>query len=391
MRTQFVLILALVYSIAFGQTGRVGINTETPLATLHVKDSSVLFTGGMSVAAPYTAPPVEGPGVRMMWYPSKGAFRAGSVNGSAWNKDSIGVQSVALGFNTKALRPYTIALGESSVARGDNSISIGRLTNAEGFGSVAIGIEAQALSPGAVSFGTSAAIGFNAISIGSGNTAFGDYATALGSSNNAFGESSCTLGYYGTVVGNYGLTAGFETTVEGNYGVAFGEGTYAAPSHAFVVGRYNVFPESYTVDDWIDSDELFIVGNGSSGNPSNAMTVLKNGNVSLGGINPVAKLEVEGNFRLGEEGSVLQSIVKHTENIDIGSISSMSSQSVFAPVNGAQSGGAVSVSPGQSLPNGLIISYARVVSHGLVEIGLWNASPVSVDPVVMDFYITVTQ
>src|SRR5437773_7540934 len=43
--------------------------------------------------------PVTGPGVRLMWYPRKAAFRAGRV-GTQWDDANVGDFSVALGENT---------------------------------------------------------------------------------------------------------------------------------------------------------------------------------------------------------------------------------------------------------------------------------------------------
>jgi len=63
------------------QVGKVGINTTTPQAMLHVKDSSVLFNGGAVIPGTPGNPPVSGACVRMMWYPDKAAFRTGVVNG----------------------------------------------------------------------------------------------------------------------------------------------------------------------------------------------------------------------------------------------------------------------------------------------------------------------
>ena len=41
--------------------------------------------------------PVEGAGTRMMWYPDKAAFRAGTVTGDLWNDSNIGDYSIAGG------------------------------------------------------------------------------------------------------------------------------------------------------------------------------------------------------------------------------------------------------------------------------------------------------
>src|SRR5687768_11137760 len=107
MKNIFLLLLTCLLTHAFihAQIGKVGINTTSPAAMLHVKDSSVVFTG-INPPPGTGNPPVSGSGTRMMWYPNKAAFRAGHVSGSGatyWDKDNIGLYSVAMGFNTKAI------------------------------------------------------------------------------------------------------------------------------------------------------------------------------------------------------------------------------------------------------------------------------------------------
>ena len=80
----------------------VGIGTTAPVARLHVKDSNVVFTGSNSLPATPGNPPVNGGGIRLMWYPDKAAFRVGAVGSKNWDMDSIGNYSFASGFNTKA-------------------------------------------------------------------------------------------------------------------------------------------------------------------------------------------------------------------------------------------------------------------------------------------------
>lgn len=66
--------------VIIAQVGKVGITTTTPYAMLHVKDSSVVFTGQSSLPATPGNPPLSGSGLRMMWYPGKASFRAGQVS-----------------------------------------------------------------------------------------------------------------------------------------------------------------------------------------------------------------------------------------------------------------------------------------------------------------------
>src|SRR5215813_6122146 len=92
------LLLTVIYLNSFSQN--VGIGTTTPVARLHVADSSVVFTGALNPPSLTNSnPPIQGAGSRFMWYPQKAALRAGTVNGGQWNKDSIGINSFATGFN----------------------------------------------------------------------------------------------------------------------------------------------------------------------------------------------------------------------------------------------------------------------------------------------------
>lgn len=46
--------------------------------------------------------PVSGAGTRLMWIPSRSAFRVGTVDGAQWDANNIGMHSIAMGSNTTA-------------------------------------------------------------------------------------------------------------------------------------------------------------------------------------------------------------------------------------------------------------------------------------------------
>ena len=121
----FVMILLFQSAHIRAQIGRVGINTLTPQAMLHVKDSSVVFTGVGAASATPGNPPVSGQGRRMMWYADKAAFRVGYVPTTQWDKDNVGNYSFAAGQSTTASGYASFATGVGAEADGDYSLAHG--------------------------------------------------------------------------------------------------------------------------------------------------------------------------------------------------------------------------------------------------------------------------
>jgi len=99
----------------------------------------------------------------------------------------------------------------------------------------------------------------------------------MGSATTASGDKSTAMG------------AGADAI--GNYSTAMGQGTRASSRASLAMGRYNV--GGGTAVSWVDTDPLFEIGNGASSSAlSNAMTVLKNGNVGIGTASPNSLLHV---------------------------------------------------------------------------------------------------
>ncbi len=177
----------------------------------------ILSTGSFLLNGNTGTTPVSGLGTRMMWIPSKSAFRAGAITSSmlgtnAWDDQYIGIGSTAFGYNTGARGNYSFAVGAINIASG------------------------------VASFGA-----------GQGNFAPGDNASA------------------------------------------FGTGTTAQAYCSFVIGRSNTNPGNYSPTTWVATDPLFVIGNGVNyQSPSNALTVLKNGNTGIGLVSPPSKLSILG-------------------------------------------------------------------------------------------------
>jgi trimeric autotransporter adhesin len=115
--------------------------------------------------------PAEGRGARMMWWPHRAAFRAGTVDGDGgddlWDAVNVGWYSFAVGRNTTARGYGSTAVGELTSASGMRSVAVGSSTTASGYQSTAMGASTTA------SGGHSTAMGRH-------TTASGEYTTAMG-------------------------------------------------------------------------------------------------------------------------------------------------------------------------------------------------------------------
>ncbi len=179
--------------------------------------------------------PIEGDGVRMMWYPGKAAFRVGGqFFSTALNDNNIGEYSIASGVNNRASGSSSTAMGVDNYSLAYTSTAMGDFNFATAYSSVALG-------------SLNAAQGVSSIALGGHNLASGEYSIATGMHNIApsFGESA--TGMYCT--------------------------SYTPANNS--------------------NDRLFVVGNGTSiDNRSNALVILKNGRTGVGNNSPQDLLHV---------------------------------------------------------------------------------------------------
>ena len=232
---------------------------------------------------------------------SKGSIQAGFIGDEYWEVDSLGSTSMAMGFNAFAPGRRAFALGQNVYAGGEASISMGSLTEsygndgslALGYGSISSGREGSiSLGKFAISHGDE-----GCIAIGDGSEVYGRYGNvAIGLNSMASGEDgSIAIGAGARSYGmNGSIAIGASSNSFGDLGsIAMGRGTMSNGDECVVVGRYNdtIVAKSTSVG---LTSPLFIVGNGDPGVPSNAMVVLKNGNVGLGTNVPGAPLTIVG-------------------------------------------------------------------------------------------------
>lgn len=221
---------------------------------------------------------------RMFFDKDKSAFRVGTVTDKSWDEDSIGLLSIASGFNTKATGSYATASGSESEARGNYSYARGNETKASGRFSTAIGRNSVASGFGSCAIGdycwakqsNSIAMGTNAIATGVSSVGLGYYVSAIGHFSTAFGSNTYAMGY-----GSF--TAGQNTKAVGRYSTAIGVGTQMNTEGGLAIGTYNDTINRLTS---LSSPVLFTIGNGVAINNttsilSNAFAVYENGNVEI--------------------------------------------------------------------------------------------------------------
>ena len=167
--------------------------------------------------------PATGPGLRMMWHPSKAAIRAGNVAGTQWDDANVGSESAAFNKNTRATGVFSFAVNDSSFASGQASFASGYFSTASGNVATAMG-------------SNTTASGVHALSAGSGTTAVGAQSVALGVSTSATGAHALAMGDGAIASGGNSVAMGVQSQANGFESVAMGLRVYAGGNGSVVLG-----------------------------------------------------------------------------------------------------------------------------------------------------------
>ncbi|MEO7905438.1 MAG: hypothetical protein ABIT06_00555 [Saprospiraceae bacterium] len=100
-------------------------------------------------------------------------------------------------------------------------------------------------------------------------------------------------------IGTWSFASGFSTKAKGVISTALGMYTSSKAMLSVSIGRFNdeIFSSSPT--SWVATDPLFSIGNGTSGAPSNAVVIYKNGNSDFNG-----HMDIDGFTKMGvDEGA----------------------------------------------------------------------------------------
>jgi hypothetical protein len=223
------------------------------------------------------------------WYfnPSEMYMRGGVNLNNYWSPDSSGNNSFVFGSNSKASGANAIAMGISNRADANDGIALGSFNNISFNNTVAIGTANTSWQQYAVAMGyRNTSRGYAAVAMGYNNQSLATFAVSLGGSNIASGVGSFAAGEFNVVTGSNAGAVGWA-----NKSKSFG---------GFVVGYYNDSADADPISD-APLNRIFQIGNGGADFArSNAMTVLHNGNVGIGTVNPGHALVVSKDIRLDD-------------------------------------------------------------------------------------------
>ena len=271
---KFVTFLATIFLFSFHAFAQnVGIGTNIPQSKLHIK-------GGLLLDSTVGGTPVSGPGTRMMWIPSKGAFRAGNAFTDHWDDVNIGNYSAALGNGSIAVGENSFATGNANYASGQSAVAMGSITQANGNQSVAMGYDCIA-------------IGENSFVTGSQNYVTGLNAASLGYQNYITGMESLASGRFNEINAAFAVAFGMLNRGKANAGSVFGENNFGKSYAGAVFGMYNDTADANPASPVL-TNRLFEIGNGTNNsNRKNALTVLASGNIGVNTTVPVATFHVQ--------------------------------------------------------------------------------------------------
>jgi trimeric autotransporter adhesin len=142
--------------------------------------------------------PATGMGERFMWYPFKGAFRAGSAGGSgttAWDDSNIGFYSWAGGYQSRASAYASFAFGDQLVVSGVDAAAFGASNTVSGTVGFSAGNSNECSAFACVAIGhTNRAAGQGSIALGERVHASANWSVALGRRAHANHTGSFTWG-----------------------------------------------------------------------------------------------------------------------------------------------------------------------------------------------------
>ena len=243
----------------------VGIGTTAPNAGLNIIHNGGIIAKGDTLSANSYALTETGTGSKFIWYPKRGALRAGFLDatyGFLWddqytgnwstalgyNEFATGISSFATGFQTSSQGSYSFSEGNNSMATRIASIAMGNSAKAEGDYSFAEGNGTVAVGVSSVAMGNATATQGNySFALGNNTYSGGDYSFASGNGSHATGISSVAMGENAQAAQHGAVALGYNTLANSLYSFAAGTGTKANGEGSVAIGEFSTANGAYSV------------------------------------------------------------------------------------------------------------------------------------------------
>ncbi len=243
----------------------VGIGTTAPNAGLNIIHNGGIIAKGDTLSANSYSLTETGTGSKFIWYPKRGALRAGFLDatyGFLWddqytgnwstalgyNEFATGISSFATGFQTSSQGSYSFSEGNNSMATRIASIAMGNSAKAEGDYSFAEGNGTVAVGVSSVAMGNATATQGNySFALGNNTYSGGDYSFASGNGSHATGISSVAMGENAQAAQHGAVALGYNTLANSLYSFAAGTGTKANGEGSVAIGEFSTANGAYSV------------------------------------------------------------------------------------------------------------------------------------------------
>ena len=272
-----------------------------------------------------------------------------------------------------------ISIGTNASVTANESVAIGANTQISGYQSTALGYNAKVTVNEATSVGNnSEANGFQSTAIGYKAKTIKNESTAIGNNSQSGGFQSIALGFNAKTNSNSETALGYNSVTNNENSTALGSGANA-------LGQFST-----------------AVGYGASTSQLNAIVLgNNNANVGIGTSvpNTTAKLDVNGQYKLGEKGTVNKNQISFEicPSVSINNLASGKSTtlniSIPANMQPGSTRATIVVSPAGDFAGNasFSISNPRMTSTSTITINLTNISGNTESLYSGHFYVTVNE